>query len=92
MDKDKTVDCCLLSVDLKTMKKAIRYSVILCVISWVYAAIMIFGLGVKNPAENPMKYTIYSSLYMLLPMIVAIVMQKINKEKLASTGLSRFKI
>ena len=74
------------------MKKAIKYSVILCVISWVYAAIMIFGLGVKNPADNPMKYTIYASLYMLLPMIVAIVMQKINKEKLASTGLLRFKI
>ena len=74
------------------MKKAIKYSVILCVISWVYAAIMIFGLGVKNPADNPMKYTIYASLYMLLPMIVAIVMQKVNKEKLASTGLLRFKI
>jgi membrane protease YdiL (CAAX protease family) len=74
------------------MKKAIKYSIILCVISWVYAAIMIFGLGVKNPADNPMKYTIYASLYMLLPMIVAIVMQKVNKEKLASTGLLRFKI
>ncbi|MBO7288064.1 MAG: CPBP family intramembrane metalloprotease [Bacteroidales bacterium] len=74
------------------MKKAIKYSIILCVISWIYAAIMIFGLGVKNPSDNPMKYTIYASLYMLLPMMVAIVMQKINKEKLSSTGLLRFKI
>ncbi len=39
------------------MKKAIKYSIILCVISWVYAAIMIFGLGIKNPSDNPMKYT-----------------------------------
>ena len=74
------------------MKKAIKYSIILCVISWVYAAIMIFGLDVKNISENPMRYTICASLYMLLPMIVAIVMQKINKEKLSSTGLLRFKI
>jgi membrane protease YdiL (CAAX protease family) len=74
------------------MKKAIKYSIILCVVSWVYAAIMIFGLDVKNPSDNPMKYTIYASLYMLLPMIVAMVLQMINKEKLTSTGLLRFKI
>ena len=61
-------------------------------VSWIYAAIMIFGLDVKNPSDNPMKYTICASLYMLLPMMVAIVMQKINKEKLSSTGLLRFKI
>lgn len=61
-------------------------------VSWVYAAIMIFGLDVKNPSDNPMKYTIYASLYMLLPMIVAMVLQMINKEKLTSTGLLRFKI
>ena len=74
------------------MKKAIKYSIILCVISWVYAAIMIFGLDVKNPSDNPMKYTICASLYMLLPMIVAMVLQMINKEKLTSTNLLRFKI
>ena len=61
-------------------------------VSWVYAAIMIFGLDVKNPSDNPMKYTICASLYMLLPMIVAMVLQMINKEKLTSTNLLRFKI
>ena len=61
-------------------------------VSWVYAAIMIFGLDVKNISDNPMRYTMCASLYMLLPMMVAIVMQKINKEKLSSTGLLRFKI
>ena len=74
------------------MKKAIKYSIILCVVSWVYAAIMIFGLDVKNPSDNPMKYTIYASLYMLLPLMTAVVLQMINKEKLTSTGLLRFKI
>ena len=61
-------------------------------VSWVYAAIMIFGLDVKNPSDNPMRYTICASLYMLLPMIVAMVLQMINKEKLTSTNLLRFKI
>lgn len=74
------------------MKKAIKYSIILCVVSWVYAAIMIFGLDVKNPSDNPMKYTICASLYMLLPLMTAVVLQMNNKEKLTSTGLLRFKI
>lgn len=65
---------------------------IVCVISWIFAAVMIFGLGVKSVADNPMLYTICGSLYMLLPMLVAVVLQKINKEKLTSTGLLRFKI
>ena len=63
-----------------------------CLVSWIYAAIMIFGFNVKNIIDNPARYTIMASLYMLLPMIVAIVMQKVDKDKLASTGLLRFKI
>ena len=80
------------------MKKAIRYSIIVCLVSWVYAAIMIFGFNVRNILENPMKYTIMASLYMLLPMIVAIVMQILShvethrRVSLSSTGLLRFKI
>ena len=63
-----------------------------CLVSWIYAAIMIFCFNVKNIIDNPARYTIMASLYMLLPMIVAIVMQKVDKDKLASTGLLRFKI
>ena len=74
------------------MKKAIKYSVILCLVSWVYAAIMIFGFGVKTITDNPMKYTVLASLYMLLPLMTAVVLQKVDKEKLTSTGLLRFKI
>ena len=61
-------------------------------VSWVYAAIMIFGLGVKNVSDNPIKYTVLASLYMLLPLMIAVVIQKVDKDKLASTGLLRFKI
>ena len=88
------------------MKKAIRYSIILCVVSWIYAAIMIFGGGIINPADNPMMYTIFASSYMLLPLICAVVLQIIGKDpepvegtggfdKLnlrMKTGLLRFKI
>lgn len=88
------------------MKKAIRYSIILCVVSWIYAAIMIFGVGIINPADNPMMYTIFASSYMLLPLICAVVLQIIGKDpepvegtggfdKLnlrMKTGLLRFKI
>ena len=53
---------------------------------------MILGLNVKNILDNPMMYTICASLYMLLPLITAVVIQKIDKEKLASTKLFSFKI
>lgn len=74
------------------MKKAIRYSIVVCLVSWAFAAFMIFGLNVKNILDNPMMYTICTSLYMLLPLITAVVIQKIDKEKLASTNLFSFKI
>ncbi len=41
-------------------------------VSWIYAAIMIFGVGLRNPADNPMMYTIFASSYMFLPMICAV--------------------
>ena len=80
------------------MKTAIKYSIIVCVVSWLYTAVMILGAGLKNPADNPMMYTIFASSYMLLPMIYAIVMQIIACKKthvrvsLRETGLLRFKI
>lgn len=82
----------------KTMKKAINYSIILCVVSWVYAAIMIFGVGIKNPADNIMIYTFFASSYMFLPMICALGVQFVICRKthvrvsLRETGLLRFKI
>ena len=80
------------------MKKAIKYSIILCVVSWVYAAIMIFGVGIKNPADNIMIYTFFASSYMFLPMICALGVQFVicrkthGRVSLRETGLLRFKI
>ncbi len=80
------------------MKTAIKYSIIVCVVSWVYAAIMIFGVGIKNPADNPMMYTVFASSYMFLPMICALGLQIVTSRKthvrvsLRETGLLRFKI
>lgn len=80
------------------MKTAIKYSIIVCVVSWLYAAIMIFGVGIKNPADNPMMYTIFASSYMLLPLICALGLQIVTYRKshvrvsLRETGLLRFKI
>ena len=80
------------------MKTAIKYSIIVCVVSWLYAAIMIFGVGIKNPADNPTIYTIFASSYMLLPLICAWGLQIVTSRKthvrvsLRETGLLRFKI
>lgn len=90
----KTVVCSLLTVDLKKkiMRKAIKYSMIVCSVSWLFAAFMVFVLDVKSISDNPMMYTICASLYMLLPLMTAVVMQRVDKEKLASTSLLRFKV
>ena len=74
------------------MKKAIRYSIIVCLVSWIYAAIMILGFNIKNVSDNPIRYTVLASLYMLLPLMIAVVVQKVDKDKLASTGLLRFNV
>ena len=59
---------------------------------------MILGAGLKNPADNPMMYTIFASSYMFLPMICALGLQIVTSRKthvrvsLRETGLLRFKI
>jgi len=80
------------------MKTAIKYSIIVCVVSWLYAAIMIFGVGIKNPADNLTIYTLFASSYMFLPMICALGLQIMTCRKthvrvsLRETGLLRFNI
>ena len=80
------------------MKTAIKYSIIVCVVSWLYAAVMILGVGLINPADNPMMYTIFASSYMLLPLICALGLQIMTCRKthvrvsLHETGLLRFSI
>ena len=74
------------------MKKAINFSIIVCLASWIFAAFMWFGLGIHNTTDNLKLYSLCASIYMFFPLICAIVIQIINKEKLGSTGLLKFKI
>lgn len=74
------------------MKKAIKFSIIVCLASWIFAAIMYWGGGIHNTTDNPIAYSLFATAYMFLPLICAIAIQLINKEKLGSTGLLKFKI
>lgn len=66
------------------MKKAINFSIIVCLASWIFAAFMWFGMGGYN--------SLCAAIYMFFPLVCALVIQIINKEKLGSTGLLKFKI
>lgn len=72
------------------MKKAIRFSVVVCLFSWAMAAVAHWGLGMG--ADTRMGLSAFSVVYMFFPMLTAIVLQAINKEKFNHTGLVNFKI
>lgn len=73
------------------MKKAIRFSIIVCLISWVAAAVARFGFGMDR-VNTPMFFTTFATFYMFLPMITALILQAIDKEKFNHTGLVNFKV
>ena len=72
------------------MKRAIRFSIAVCLFSWAMFAIVRFGFGLTNET-NPIGFTIFESIYMLFPMLTALVLQAIQKEKFNHTGLVNFK-
>ena len=53
------------------MKKAIRFSVIVCLFSWAVFAAARFGFGLDF--SNPGTFTIFATIYMFFPMITAIL-------------------
>ncbi len=70
-------------------------------VSWIYAAIMIFGVGVRDVAAEPVKYIFFATSYMLLPMICAFALKCIDatfcvykdaKYCVSTRQLLRFKI
>ena len=73
------------------MKKAIRYSVIVCLFSWAVMATAHWGFGI-DPQDTPAKFTVLASVCMFFPMITALVLQAIEKEKFNHTGLVNFKV
>ena len=73
------------------MKKAIRFSIAVCLFSWAMAAVARWGFGLDR-VNSPAAFTIFASLYMFFPMITALVLQAIDKEKFNHTGLVNFKV
>lgn len=72
------------------MKKAIRFSITVCLFSWAMAAVAHWGFGMG--ADTPVGLMAFSTIYMFFPMLTALVLQKIDKEKFNHTGLVNFKI
>ena len=73
------------------MKKALTFSVAVCLFSWVVFGAVYFGSG-RTIQEHKLIITAFESLYMLFPMIVAGILQLIRKEPFRSTGLLKFKL
>ena len=72
------------------MKKAIRYSIAVCLFSWAMVAVAHWGFGMG--ADTPTGLMIFSTVYMFFPLITALVLQVIDKEKFNHTGLVNFKV
>lgn len=72
------------------MKKAIVFSIVVCLFSWAMTAVAHWGFGMG--ADTPMELMAFSTVYMFFPMITALVLQAINKEKFNHTGLVNFRI
>ena len=72
------------------MKKAIRFSIAVCLFSWAMFAVAHWGFGMG--ADTPVGFMLFSTVYMFFPLITALVLQAIDKEKFNHTGLVNFKI
>lgn len=72
------------------MKKAIRFSIIVCLFSWAMFAVAHWGFGMG--ADTPVGLMLFSTVYMFFPLITALVLQAIDKEKFNHTGLVNYKI
>lgn len=72
------------------MKKAIRFSIAVCLFSWAMAAVAHWGFGMG--ADTPVGLMVFSTVYMFFPLITALVLQTIDKEKFNHTGLVSFKV
>ena len=72
------------------MKKALRFSIAVCLFSWTITAVAHWGFGMG--ADTPMGLMVFSTVYMFFPLITALVLQAIDKEKFNHTGLVNFKV
>lgn len=81
------------------MKKAIRYSLVVCLVSWVIALAFYLltgskfspSSGVELSMSDNLLFTAFRAAFMFLPLICALVLQWIDKERLGATGLLKFR-
>ncbi|MBO6025806.1 MAG: CPBP family intramembrane metalloprotease [Bacteroidales bacterium] len=71
------------------MKKAVRFSIAVCLFSWAMVAVAHWGFGMG--ADTAQGLMFFSTVYMFFPLITALVLQAIDKEKFNHTGLVNFK-
>jgi membrane protease YdiL (CAAX protease family) len=64
---------------MKQINRSIQFIVLTCLVSWAAAGTAIL-LGLHE--AKGLVYTVFGMVYMLLPAICAIILQKIHKEKL----------
>ena len=72
------------------MKKAIIFSIAVCLFSWAMFAVAHWGFGMG--ADTPKGLMLFSTVYMFFPLITALVLQAIDQEKFNHTGLVNFKV
>jgi len=60
------------------MKKAVQFIIFTCLLSWAVAGAAIY-LGIRE--TKTFSYVIFGACYMLMPMICAVILQLIHKEK-----------
>ncbi|MCQ2146496.1 MAG: CPBP family intramembrane metalloprotease [Bacteroidales bacterium] len=72
------------------MKKALIFSLAVCLVSWaIYYGIV--TLAGESFTGNPIIMTLFKSVYMFFPLLTALALQIINKEKITDTGFLRIK-
>ena len=49
-------------------------------------------MGIHNTTDKALLYTLCATVYMFFPMLCAMAIQLVNKEKFGSTGLLKFKV
>ena len=70
------------------MKKAIRFSIVVWLFSWAVMGAAYWGLGI-SPKETPEKFRVLATICVFFPMLTALVLQAIDKEKLNKAAACR---
>lgn len=73
------------------MKKAFIYSLCVCLFSWAVFG-LVWLIALKGQPSGGLLMTVIKALYMFFPMIVALLMQCIRKERPSGTGLLNFRV